>query len=114
MSATLDLSPVELNLVFVAGDRVTFTMPVTDSDGDPYDLSGSTVVARARAGTASSNTRVTFDAEVDESTITVVLDEETTATMSGQWTYAVRVDSPDSGPRTVVGGRLVVREDALR
>jgi len=111
MATLVDLTPPRVDIRVTAGDTLTFSLTVRDSDGDPFILTG-TLAAQARR-TFRDDEAVDFTVIADANVATLTLDAADTAGMTGGWVWDV--DYVDSeGVRTFAAGRLAVLPEVTR
>jgi len=111
MATLIDLTPPRVDIRVTAGDTLTFSLTVRDSDGAPFILSG-TLAAQARR-TFRDDDAVDFTVTADANVATLTLDAADTAGMVGGWVWDV--DYVDSeGVRTLAAGRLTVAPEVTR
>lgn len=110
MSTLIDLTPFRLDVRVTAGDTLTFSLTVRDTDGDPFPLTG-TVAAQARRTFADPD-RVDFAVDVESNVATLTLDAGQTGEMGGVWVWDVQYT--DGDVRTLAGGRLTVGPEVTR
>ena len=119
--------PVALNVTGKAGDRVRWTIAVTDDDGDPVDWSGYAFAAQIRVNPwdASTVTAITIDSTGAAGGILVLtVPAATTTTMlptspplsSKSWVWDMQrtliADATDV--RTTHGGTFTLNMDVTR
>jgi hypothetical protein len=111
MSTLIDLTPPRLDIRVTAGDTLTFSLTVRDTDGDPFPLIG-TLAAQARR-TFRDPDPVDFTVTAEANVATLTLDAEQTAVMGGDWVWDV--DYTDSeGTRTLAAGSVNVTPEVTR
>ena len=112
-----------MNLSMIRGNSKLFAFPLTNSDGDPIDLTGATVTMTAKAAYTDTDAAAVFQkTEADGITvvsalngvITVDLDPADTSSLTGKVNrliYDIQVQDADDRVSTPVRGKLVVQPD---
>lgn len=105
------------NLVIDQGSTFSADIDVTDSVGDPLDLTGYTVAGQIRKSYAST-TAVDFDPAIVQSasngTVRIGLSATTTNNMkAGRYVYDVEIDNGSAITR-IVEGQIEVRPGVTR
>jgi hypothetical protein len=111
MATLVDLTPPRVDVRIVAGDTLTFSLTVRDSDGGPFILTG-TLAAQARR-TFRDETAVDFTVTANANVATLTLDAAETADMVGGWVWDVDYTDTD-GVRTLAAGLLTVAPEVTR
>lgn len=82
--------PQRLDLQVYQGDDFFLHVAVSDHQGNPVDLTDVVAVAQIRASADATEVLATFDVVVEDSTIHLFLDHDTTASLpSGVWDLQV-------------------------
>jgi len=111
MATLIDLIPPRVDVRITAGDTLTFSLTVRDSEGGPFILTG-TLAAQARR-TFRDTEAVDFTVTADANVATLTLDAADTAEMEGSWVWDVDYVDSD-GTRTLAAGRLTVSPEVTR
>ncbi|MGE4532090.1 hypothetical protein [Halomonas sp.] len=109
--AVLDRRPQRLDIHMMAGDPLRLVCPITDSAGDPSDLTGKTFRGGVKL---RDGTELTIACTVDGNTVTAKLSREDSAKLgrSQPWGLEVLEDSdPEYGGVTLVAGTIYATED---
>lgn len=112
-----------MNLTMIRGNSKLFAFPLTDSDGDPINLTDCTVTMTAKEAYTDSDASATFAKDLDDGitvvsavngVITVDLEPTDTSSLDGRTTrlvYDIQVQTLEGRVSTPVSGRLVVKPD---
>ena len=112
-----------MNLTMIRGNSKLFAFPLTDSDGDPIDLTSCTVTMTAKSAYTDTDASATFAKTIGDGitvisaangVITVDLEPGDTSSLLGRTTrlvYDIQVQTAAGRVSTPVTGRLTVKPD---
>lgn len=98
-----------------SGDTLVATIPITDGDGAPVDLTGASATYRIVSG---DNTQVHVTKTESDglvlagSTVTLTLSPADTAALSGIYYHEMEITDTAGNVSTVLAGTLTIRKDA--
>jgi hypothetical protein len=111
MTTTVDLTPQPVDIRFTRSDSLTFSLTVTDVEGDPFFIVG-VLSAQARKTFADENA-VDFTITSQGNVVTLSLSAEDTADMQGRWLWDAQFED-DGEVRTFARGTLTVTPEVTR
>lgn len=112
-----------MNLSMIRGNSKLFAFPLTDSDGDPIDLTDCTVTMTAKSAYTDSDASAVFQKDLDDGitvldedngVITVDLEPGDTSSLASKThrlVYDIQVQTLAGRVSTPVRGRLTVQPD---
>jgi uncharacterized protein YfaS (alpha-2-macroglobulin family) len=110
MTTLIDLTPARVDVTVTQGDSLTFQLAVTDTDGQPVNLTGQ-VFAQARR-TFKDDVAVTFTVTTNANVATLSLTAAQTRAMLGSWVWDC--DYVTSGTVTIAAGEIRVTPEVRR
>jgi hypothetical protein len=111
MATLIDLTPAAVDIRVTAGDTLTFSLTVRDSQGGPIILTG--IVSAFARRTYRDPEAVEFTVTNDANVATFTLDAEQTAVMTGSWVWDADY-THDEGVNTLAAGRISVLPEVTR
>jgi len=115
MAVTVGALPAEVDVALYAGDDFEMTVKVSNADGTPVDLTGTTAKSEIRANAAATVVLATFTVTaVDSSTFKLVLDGDVTAALPASAVWDLQVTDAASKVTTLAGGKVKVTAEVTR
>jgi hypothetical protein len=117
----ISLLPDALDLAFYAGDGADIQLTVTDAANTPMDVDG-TVIAQIRPNTTSSTVSATFDVDLANAALGIIIlsltGDDTSGLIAGHPSFRgvwdVQWDPSDREPVTLIQGRVECYADVSR
>lgn len=103
-----------VNVVFDQGTTVSMEFNITNSDGTPYDLTGSLARAQMRKH-HESNTSTSFTCSIINSTVILALTAAQSANVqAGRYVYDIEIVNSSNNVTRVIEGMITVKPEVTR